>query len=182
VRFSTYRRRVIVKQTEIIDFSTERSLAVNAGKVHSAFFDKIREFLDADDQKRAKMKADALEGLEQAGLISTSEKSDLASLTDTVIRQDKLVEESLSEIRSIARKLLDRDASPHASIVAAIAVDSLEKILSNPGPQPRGEVAHADVDGALVGGILGFELGGGPWGSAAGMLLGGAAASIAKAS
>jgi len=167
-------------QTHQIDVSSQFSLAVNAGRIHGAKFDRIKELLDADARRRAEMKAQAIEGLTRAAMISAADGQILASLTDTVITRDKPVQNSLSEARDIARKLRDVKASPHALIVAAIAVDSLEKVVAHPGPQPRGDVAHADVEGALVGGILGLELAG-PVGCAAGMLCGGAAASIAQA-
>ncbi len=144
-----------------------------AGELHGALVAKITAYIRADQPTREQIRADALNRFTAAGLITPAEKQQLASLTDTVIARDKPPHDSIGAVQTFASA--QRNASPIVKVMVKIAEDSLR----TPGIT-FGAVAHADVDGALVGGILAFELTKGA-GTIAGMVAGAAAASIAQA-
>jgi len=79
--------------------------------------------------------------------------------------------EAINRVRQIHELLIDRRASAITLMLSSIAVDSTTQ--NHP-------VAEADVDGAIGGACLGFEIGG-PWGALVGGIVGGAAKSIAAA-
>ena len=161
-----------------VDFGDVNSIAENAGRIHGAVCERIGAYLRSND--RTEIARHALDGLVRHKLISEKEKAILGSLTATVITTQRSVNIIEPELREIAHKMRSEGATPAALTVVGIAIDSVERLAAQNGPNSRNAVAHADVEGAIVGGIFGFELGG-PVGAGVGMLAGGAASSVAEA-
>lgn len=159
---------------ELVASLNVRTFAIACGELHGLAVRKLKPIREGAANWNEKANAQ-LDYLERKGAITAADK---VTLTSVMTGLDRADESRLANLTELHHELIDRsDSSPLAIVIAGVAVNSVSLEQSF---VTFGAVAHADVDGALVGGILGVEVGG-PWGLLIGGVAGGAGASIAQA-
>jgi uncharacterized protein DUF1843 len=160
------------------------SLADMAGNIHGQFFTRILQLRTLTRSQRSAEARRALDELRAKGHLSQAEADHVKQILDSVSDTRRSDPEIADTIRRAASTNISAGTSPLARAITNIALDSIGRAVERgrpPGAPQTGDdpVAHADVEGAIVGAILGSEVP--ALGTVAGGILGGLASSIAEA-
>ncbi|RKS79931.1 hypothetical protein CLV35_0347 [Motilibacter peucedani] len=176
-----------------------------AGDLHARFFEALVDYRRLPRQGRIERAHGVIDQLREvrvddasdSPLISEPEVAMLHQVYDHVGNVEATDPQIAESVRSLAQSALDTGVSPVVEVILRIAMDSTARESRLAEQQGRadetgdGPIAHADVETAIVGAILGTEfavpaapktaglslVGGAVWGG----LIGGVAGSVAQA-
>lgn len=162
----------------------DQRFADEAGAIHGLFFERFLASRAAARSQRSADARSALDALRAKGHLPPADADHVARILSLVSDASKTDPEIAASIDAAADELRRRTASPLAIAITNIALDSIHRAVRKgrpPTAPPTGDdpVAHADVEGGIVGAILGSEVPG--LGTVFGGLLGASLSSLAEA-